>query len=164
MSRTIQDHSANPSPVPPKEKEETPRRSYDLTPSSSNMSLSATSSTNKVAEAAETTSKTESLRRKFYFPPVSSPNFQIGNVNIVVLKQVTHFACSYLHVILCHDLYFRGLCIKLSWLNMGKNIEKIGALHIWFLPTHFFCSLKRRRCLLQCNLELQTANLTIVWT
>lgn len=87
VSRTIQDHSANPSPVPPKEKEETPRRSYDLTPSSSNMSLSATSSANKVAEAAETTSKTESLRRKFYFPPVSSPNFQIGNVNIVVLKQ-----------------------------------------------------------------------------
>ena len=32
--------------------------------------------------------KTESLRRKFYSPPVSSPNFQIGNVNIVVLKQV----------------------------------------------------------------------------
>jgi len=87
VSRTIQDHSANPSPVPRKEKEETSRRSYEMTPSSSNLSLSASISNNKIPEASETTSKTESLRRKFYFPPVSSPNFQIGNVNIVVLKQ-----------------------------------------------------------------------------
>lgn len=88
----VQDHSVNPSPVPPDtaerfavkaSKEEPPR---ERQPSRERQQQQTTS---LPAGEPPTDSKTESLRHKFYTSSLStsSLNFQIGDVSIVVVKQ-----------------------------------------------------------------------------
>lgn len=91
VSQTIQDHSVNPSPVPDAERPSV-RPKTEPRDASKDRSAGNQQQQHSLISVDTESSKTESLRHKFYTSSLStvsstSLNFQIGDVSIVVVKQ-----------------------------------------------------------------------------